>query len=85
LNAGRTLHHPAPSTKAGLALELASLLAARAEKIGQPYLRSWVLTDTRAQQYKHDFDALALLAPLDCRFSGYEEFIRRLVSSLRKP
>lgn len=50
--------------------------------IAQAHLRAWLAADPRAQQYKHDADALALLAPLDCRYPGYENFMRDALKSV---
>lgn len=48
--------------------------------LAQSCLRAWLLTDPRVQQYKHDVDALALLAPLSCRYPGYKDFMTGLLA-----
>lgn len=64
--------------------------AATDEKIGgghpespQARLRIWMLSNETAQKYQHDPEALTRLAPLDCRYPGYESFVRRLSDRIR--
>lgn len=50
----------------------------------QARLRIWMLSNETAQKYRHDAEALTRLAPLDCRYPGYESFIRLLSDRIRK-
>jgi hypothetical protein len=49
----------------------------------QQRLERWLITDERVRQYKDNVDALSRLAPLQYRFAGYEEFIRRVMMKVR--
>jgi hypothetical protein len=42
-------------------------------------LREWLARDPRISEYRHDPDALARMTPLQYRFPGYENVIRRIV------
>lgn len=45
----------------------------------QARLRIWMLSSESAQKYRHDAEALTRLAPLDCRYPGYEDLVRLLI------
>jgi hypothetical protein len=42
-------------------------------------LREWLAKNPRISEYRHDPDALARMTPLEYRFPGYENVIRRIV------
>jgi hypothetical protein len=69
---------PLPPPRNGIAGSVDTQVDADRLRSPQSRLRAWMLSNDNARKYQHDPEALARLAPLDCRFPGYERFIGKL-------